>query len=397
MQIRDKQGNAQEIQISLEDYKAALSNKLSFKQYMNQKFAADTDVAAYGEPYAQMMMSSGLFMKPVLERGIRPPTVQQILESNNFEVSAGPYVRNDGSQALTVTGRLFFVSTLFEIIESALVKDDSSFVGMFNRMIATTRSVDTPYIVQPTITSTGPRDDEMQPIAQLAQPTTMTSISTAYKTYRMPEFSIGLEISHQAQQAMTIDLVGIILRRQAEGQRVRWAMQGLKKILSGDKDWGMEALPPAGRFSTFDSSITTAGKMTHKAWIKWLRDKRYYMTLDWVVCDLDTFLAIQNRADRPMALYNTGNTEFMNTVPNLVDPGIPMTVNFLDVPNSILPANTLVGLDSRHAIQKFVFAGAAYEAVEEYVMRRSTAMRFDVSEAYTRIYDDAFYPMTLTV
>jgi hypothetical protein len=86
MQIRDKQGNAQEIQISLEDYKAALSNKLSFKQHLNQKFAADTDVAAYGEPYAQMMMSSGLFMKPIPERGIRPPTVQQILESNNFEV-----------------------------------------------------------------------------------------------------------------------------------------------------------------------------------------------------------------------------------------------------------------------------------------------------------------------
>jgi hypothetical protein len=237
----------------------------------------------------------------------------------------------------------------------------------------------------------------MQPIAQLAQPTTMTSISTAYKTYRMPEFSIGLEISHQAQQAMTIDLVGIILRRQAEGQRVRWAMQGLKKILSGDVDWGMSALPAAGRFNTFDSSITAAGKMTHKAWIKWLRDKRYYLTLDWVVCDLDTFLAIQNRDGRPMALYNTGNTEFMNTVPNLVDPGIPMTVNFLDVPSSILGANTLVGLDSRYAIQKFVFAGAAYEAVEEYTLRRSTAMRFDVSEAYTRIYDDAFYPMTLTV
>lgn len=401
MQIRDKQGNAQEIQVSLEDYKAALSNKLSFKQYLNQKYAADTDVAAYGEPYAQMMMSSGLFMKPVPERGIRPPTVHQILEANNFEVSAGPYVRNDGSQALTVTGRLFFASTMFEIIESALLKDDSSFVGNFNRLIATTRSVDTPYIVQPSINSSGPRDDEMQPIAQLAQPATMTTITTAHKTFAMPEYSIGLEISYQAQQAMTIDLVGIILRRQAEGQRVKWAMDGLRKILVGDTDWNMPALGttsnPVKKFKDFDSSIIADGKMTQKAWLKWLRSRRYYMNIDWVVCDLDTFLAIQDRENRPTALYNTGNTEALNTFATLVDPGLPAAVNFLDVSSDIVGgANTLVGLDSRFAIQKFVFAGAAYEAMESYALRKSTAMRFDVSEAYTRIYDDAFMKATLT-
>lgn len=414
MRIIDKEGNAQEITLSLEDYKAALSQKLSFKQYLNQKFAPETDTNKHGEPYAQMMVSSGLFLKPVPERGIRPPTVQQVLEANNFEINAaGPYLRPDGSKALAsqndlVSQRLFFMSTMFEIIESALVRDESSWLGTFNRMVALTRSVDSPYIIQPTVTTTGPRggDDysdtslgnESMPIAQLAAPATMTSITTGSKTYKMPEYSIGLEISHQAQQAVTIDLIGIILRRQAEGQRIRWAKAALKKILQGDVDWGMTPIAAkanvSDKFMRFDSAATT--HMTHKAWIKWLRHNRYTLTIDWVLCTLDTFLDIQGRDGRPMSLYNTGNTEMLNSNPVLVDPAIPGSVNFFDIGTDILGAADVVyGMDSRFGIQKHTYSGASFEAVEEYVMRRSTAMRFDVSEAYTRIYDDAFIKTSL--
>lgn len=423
MRIIDKQGHAQEITLTLEDYKAALTNKLSFKQFLNQKFSSETDINAYGEPYAQMMMSSGMFMKHVPERGIRPPTVNHILEANNFQVqAAGPYLRPDGSKALAsqndmVSNRLFFMSTMFEVIESALVRDESSWLSTFNRMIAVTRAVDSPYIVQPTITTTGPRggDDymdtalgnESMPIAQLAAPATMTSISTASKTYRMPEHSIGLEISFQAQQEVTIDLVGLILRRQAEGQRIRWAKAALRSLLRGDTDWGLGSIntkTASTNFSDFDAAAT-GGVMTHKAWLKWLRHNRYTLTIDWVICTLDMFLKIQDRKGRP-TVFNATDTSnsFLNSTPTLVDPSLPGNVNFFDIeyvagngPLDIYGADGVVyGLDSRYGIQKHVGVWAQYSAMESYAMRKSDAMRFDVSEAYTRIYDDAFVKTVLT-
>lgn len=392
-QIRDREGKAQEVNVSLEDYKAALSEGLSFPAYLKTKFP--TDEAKYGTPFEQMLATSGFFLREDRAAGIRPPTVKQMLEANGNEISMGPLVRPDGSQALTITGRLLFATTVLELVESALLEDTSSYAATWNRLIAVTTSVDTPRVDIPTITSTGPRSDRSMPIAQLATPPNMTSISLSSKSYRMPTFSIGLEISYEAQQAVTLDLVNIILKQQAEGERIALIDEAIKKLVDGDADWGLSALS-ADTIKTYDSSISSNGEMTHTAWIKWLRSDSRRKTINWVIGDLDAFLAIEKRTDRPVVTGDRGTDERLNSVPLLADVRLPQQVNFFDIPTSVLGSNVIVGLDSTKGIRKWTYTGAQYEAIEDFVLRKATALRIDWSEAYGRIFDEAFQKTTLT-
>ena len=56
----------------------------------------------------------------------------------------------------------------------------------------------------------------------------------------------------------------------------------------------------------------------------------------------------------------------------------------------VVPANTIVGLDSRYAIRKITNLQAEYSAAQELVMRRGQELRFDFGEVATRMYDNAF-------
>ena len=69
---------------------------------------------------------------------------------------------------------------------------------------------------------------------------------------------------------------------------------------------------------------------------------------------------------------------------------------FVTEDSSGWPANTLMGLDSRYAIHRIRNSAAAYSAVEEFVLRRAKALRFDFSEIAYRMFDDAFDVLSLT-
>jgi len=53
-----------------------------------------------------------------------------------------------------------------------------------------------------------------------------------------------------------------------------------------------------------------------------------------------------------------------------------------------------MGIDSRYAIQRVTSTNASYQAQEEFVLRRSTAMRFDYGTLSRRMYLDAFECLT---
>ena len=72
------------------------------------------------------------------------------------------------------------------------------------------------------------------------------------------------------------------------------------------------------------------------------------------------------------------------------------SVKFI-VEDGVIPANTIMGLDSRYAIQRIKNSEAEYTAVEDFVMRKSTALRFDFGEIAYRLFDDAFDVLSLTL
>lgn len=391
--VIDRQGRNQEFELSLDHYKAAADQGLSLAQYLNRSI--DTDVDAYGTPFDQMMASAGMYLTDDKQTGIKPPSLHSVLNGTT-QINMGPIVRPDGSQALTVSGRLLFPAAVLELVQSQLMDDHNSYVGIYNRMVAITSAVDSPRVDQPIINLTGPRDLRAQPIAQMAEPQSMTSITLSEKSVRIPTFSVGLEISDEAAKSSTIDLVSIALQQQAIGEQAYRVDYYLQSMVNGDADLGISALP-SNTAASYDSTIAANGVITHKAWLKWLREDWKKLSIGWVICNLDTYLAIEGRSGRP-TIYNgdRGTDERLNSIPTAANPGIPDAVQFFIVDSSVLGANTLVGIDPRYAIRKIVYTGASYSAIEQFIMRRSTAFRFDFAEASFRLIDNAWKKMTLT-
>lgn len=389
-QIRDKNGTATEITLSLDDYKDAYAKGLSLSQHINLKF--DTDSEKYGTPFAQALASNGLYLVADKTTGLAPPSMDAVLEGR-AEFNMGPITRPDGSAAQTLAGRLLFPAVIEQMIASQLDADTASYEGAFNSMVASTFNASSPRVDQPIINLTAPRAFRSQPISQLAEPPAMASISLSEKSFRLPTFAIGIEISREAQAASTLDLVALALREQANAERVAIIDEAIKKMVDGDTDLGMAALSNENA-DVYDSSIAANGVITNKAWIKWLRKDWQKMTITHVIGDLDGFLALEARTGRPVVTDNTGNA-FLTSLPAMMLPGIPNAVQFFPVDTAILGANVMVGIDKSRAIRRVIYTGAQYNAVEEFVLRKSTAMRFDFSLSYFRLLDAGWKKLSL--
>lgn len=387
-------GQSQEIELSLETYRQAEENGVSLAQFINQTYP--TNYERDGTAFSQMMASSGLYLSEDRHFGIRPPTMRAIL-NGTANLSGGAVVRPDGSQSRTPSGRLLFPAVLLDLLESVLRDDKSSYIGQFTQMVAFTRSITSPKYEQVIVNYTNPGAARGQPIAQLDRPSRMLTITTSDVTRTIPTYAIGMEISRQAEAAATLDLIGLAVREHALEERAAAMDRDILSFVNGDVDSGYSALPSV-TMQSFDSAITLAGTITQRAWVKYLRTNYRKRTLTDVICDIDTYLIIENRTNRPVKEHEPAVDERLNSIPRITNPGIPGGVNFFITDDSLLGANTLCGLDRTKALRRVVYAGAEYNAVEEFVMRKSTALRMDWAERIERAgYDDAFSKATLTV
>ncbi len=389
--VFDDQGS-HDISLDMGDYKAAEKAGLTLPQYLANKFPV-ANTKDHGATFTQLLANAGMFTNYNRELGISPPTMAQVLDGT-VEVGMTAMTRPDGQNALTPSGRLLFPALILEMVESELRRDDTVYAGVFNRMVATTISTPTPRYDQPVIDVTGPRTSKSMPIAQFAEPDRMIGISVSERSFRMPVKSIGLEISKEAQAASTLDLVGIAVREQALEERADMIDQAINDMVLGNADMGPDAQAALGTTAgaIFDAGFT-GGAVNHAGWVKYLRNQWRYRNIDWIITDMDGFLAVESRTDRPVVVGDQGQDIRLNTVPTTPMPGIPSTVNFFIVENAstIGGADRYVGLDSSKAIRKVVYTGADYQAIEEFVMRKSSAFRFDWSERHERIgFDNAW-------
>lgn len=391
----DQAGKNTEIELDLAVYQEAERAQLSLPQYLAMKFPTQSD--KYGTAFEQFLAASGVFMSYDAETGLRPPTMQQLL-NGEATPQLGAILRPDGTNALTIAGRMFFPAVILQMIESELRTDHASYMGAFAKMVAQTVTVSSPRYDQPIINVTRPQGARGMPIGQLAEPNRMLSITVAEVSKRMPTYAIGLEISQEALAATTLDLVGIAVREQTLAERADNVDKDLKAMILGDVDSGQAALTAAYNADTLDSTISANGVLTQKAWVKFLRKAWKKRNVNWVITDIDTYLAIEGRTGRPTATDKSAFDERLNALPSAANPGMgePVQVFIVEDSATLGGANQIVGLDSRYAIRKVVYVGATYRAIEEFVLRKSTALRYDWSERHERLgYSDAWDRMQL--
>jgi len=384
-----------DVSIDLDSYKAAAELNLTLPQYLNLKFGKNVDASKFGDVFTQLLGSCGMFTKHNHALGLKPPTMAEVL-SGSVDVNLGGAIsRPDGQDALSVSGRLLFPALILEMVESELRTDHNVYASVFNRMVASTVSTNTPRYDQPIINVSGPQSSKSMPIAQGAEPKRMITISLADKTLRMPVNSIGLSITDEAQRASTLDLVGIVVREQALQERADQIDIDIGNIATGNVDAGPDgdgALSAIDFKAVYDSAAASQA-FTQKGWVKLLRADWKKMNIDWVIGDINAYLALEGRANRPIITNSNTHDAGLNSLPTAANPGIPDNVNFFIIDDETIlgGADRILCLDSSKAIRKVIYVGAAYEAIQDFVMRRTTEMRFDWSERHERLgFDSAF-------
>jgi hypothetical protein len=384
--FRDADGKTQQVDVSLGMYQEAAKAGVSLQHYVNMTYP--TDAAKYGPAWNQMLASEGIYLQPNRELGIRPSTMKQILEGPQ----AGSIVK-DGFPA----SRILFPAVILGVVEDKLLASLTMTSSAFEKMIAVDESINGERYEQPVLNFARPEAARSQGISQLARPASMMTITSSDKAYKIPTFSLGLEVADQALAATTIDFVALSLARQAAVERNERAQNYVLALLNGDVDNNDGTLASLGLSATTTSldSAATGGIVTQKAWIKYLMLNGTKRVLSHIITDFDTALKIENRTNKPIITNDDSKTSRFDTQFNVMNPTWAKNPDLFLTDIAAWPANTIMGLDKNFAVRRVRSLTADYQAVEAYVMRRSTQMRFDFGEHVNRLYTDAFQVMTV--
>lgn len=373
--IIDHSGSTHQMEVDLALFRAASEEgaKHGLALLDKQVYVGENKPTAAQQVYAQM----GIATRPVAD----------LLEGK----FAGA-VTDDGS----ISGRLALQAYLMDSMEDKLRENDYGIVGLFNSKAARVDTINATKFDRPLFNYSKPEAGKARAIAQLSEPASMLSITVSDVSYRITGTSIGMEISDEAARSINADLVALAMTRQAEEAATDYAEGAYLSFLQGDADMGMAALSGVTAQS-LDSAVTTAGNLSQKAWVKWLFANSRKRKIDTVVCNLDTALAIANRTGRPTVTGDNATSKRIDTLDSVVNPTWPDQVDVIVSQDPSWPANTILGFSSAvgyHVVNSSVLA---YNAVEQFAIRRATKVRVDTGTIAYRLYDDAFSVLALTV
>lgn len=386
---RDAKGDNQPVDLSISMYQRAADANQSLPQYLATTYP--TNAEKYGSAFEQLLEQSNIFVRGDREHGIRSSTIEQVLSPK------------EGASAITKEGvpasRILFPAVILSVIEDKLQVDLQSNINGFNQLVAVDDSINSDRYERPVLNFSNPEKARSAPVAQLALPPSMLTITASDKSMRIPTYGIGLEISEQAQRSTTLDLVGLAVARQGAVEANERAEDNILSLLQGDTDVGMAALSSiAGKVVAASSldAASTGGKLTHKAWIKWLVRNVNKRKISHVVTDLDGAMAIEAREGKPVITGDNPNSPRIDTLMSVANPLWNPQVKVWITTDPNWPAGTIMGLDTRYGVHRVRSLTAAYSAIEAFALKRSTALRIDSGEMIYRLFDEAFEVLTLT-
>ena len=384
----DAQGATQQYEVTLDVVREAGSASLSVRDYVNGILPTNAD--AYGDTFSQLCASEGIVLVPQKKHGIRAPSLDAILTGRSV-LEAGAIVRQPSTQA-----RVLLMPAIGALIEDKLLSDLDMNADAFDNMIALDETIADEWLLWPEINFSGPEAARSQVTSQLAKPASMMTVTTSEKSVRIPTYSLGAEFSQQSQKYVNLDLIALAIARQVAVERNDRANTNLLNILNGDADMGQGSLSSLGKVTTAVSldAAATAG-ITQLAWISWLYKNSKKRRIDFLVTDIAGAMAIEGRANRPVIGNDNPNSPRIDTTVSVANPTWAANLPIFIVDPSVgWPAKTVLGLDSRFALHRVSSTNASYEAQEEFVLRRGTAMRWDFGQIVRRLFTDAFEVLT---
>ena len=388
--FQNAQGQTQQLEIPVTMYAQAAEAGMSLSQYINTNFPTNTE--RYGSTFNQVLESEGIFVRADAEIGVRASTMHDILNGRSATSAGGVNVKD-----AVPTSRILFPAVIMSAVEDRLLARFDMTTSAFEQMIGMDESISGERYEQPVLNFDRPSAARSQGSSQLARPPSMLTITTSDRAFKIPSYALGLEVSDQALRSTTIDFVALSLARQAAVESNERAQNYLLSLLNGDVDEGSASLASLGLMknaSTYDAAAT-GGAITQRAWMKYLMDNGTKRVITHLITDVDTAMKIETRTGKPSISNDDSQTNRFDTHFNVMNPTWAKNPSLFLTDIASWPANTILGLDRNWAIRRVRNLNADYQAIESYVMRRSTQMRMDFGEHVTRMYDDAFGGLVL--
>lgn len=384
----DAQGATQQFEVTLDLVKAASADRVSLREYVNAKL--DTNAEVYGDAFSQLCESEGIVLKSNKKYGIRSPSLAAALEGRTV-LEAGAIVRTPSAQ-----GRVLLMPAIGALIEDKLVSDLDMNANAFDGMVAQDDTIADEWLLWPEINFSAPEAARSQVTSQLAKPANFISITTAEKSVRIPTFALGIEWSQQVTKYINLDLLTLAIARQVATERNARANENLLALLSGDADMGQASLSSLGKSATaasYDAAATTG--ITQLAWVSYLYNNSKKRRVTHLVTDIAGAMAIENRTGRPTVVQDNPGSKRIDSTVYVSNPTWAPDLPIFIVDSTVgWPAKTILGIDARYAIHRVTSTNASYEAQEEFVLKRSSAMRYDFGQICRRLFLDAFDVLT---
>ena len=384
----DKNGTTQAVTLADAQLMAAVKSGDPVAT-LNREYA-DADLSI-GSAFDQFKLSAGLVRadKPN-PMGIRSSTIGAVLNG-----TGGIFANVQQNQTpFGTSSKSFIAISLIDEVISEVQKDRETDTVVFNEMVSVNQSVVTEHVEQPVVIYTnkgGPESAQSQRVAQGAEPPKMLFFKTSDRIRRLGAWTLGMEWTDQALANTTIDYVARTTAHFLRVEQDERVYRYLSSLFQGDGDMVVGAV--ASVTSASLDSASTGGVLTHKAYVKFLARNRKYRKITHMVMDIDTYLKFESRTGRP------GSNNYDPTLQR-VDPQAMMVNNTFGADVRIflvdsaaeggpVPANTIWALDASIAVTKITNTAAAYNAIEEYAMKRTTALRMDWSEEVFRTLGDS--------
>lgn len=372
-------GETKEVEVGLQDVKEAGRLNMNLSAYLAEKYP-DADPNK-GSAFGQIAASVGFNLNP---KALHKPTMADVLEGR---ASAAGIVAPDGEDR-SIAGRLFMPEIILAMQEKNLFRNTSRLRESLMSKVAINSTVNGKTYYRPVVDSDTNKNLRYDEIGQGATPNVLVKISASERPYVIPTKSFGLEITDEALASSTLDQVGMMIgsaRRSIDNNNVyNW----ISRMVNGDAQFGITALTPIA-ISSYDSGATL-GAVTQKAWVKALLANQEYWEADTMIATEDSYIAVENRATRPTVSDDTGRDNRLNAGLNLMNVSLDTIDTIMVADEAALGgAGNFLLFDSMQSLEYAVNASAAYEAMENYVMRRTNQMRFDTAEEMFRFRDDA--------
>ena len=351
---------------------------------------------AAGMPTAsdQLFAQCGFFRATDMANGIRSIRARDILEGmSGTQIDAATAPGNVG------ISRFVAPAAVLSAVLNDMYEDRSGVLAEFKKMVAFTQSVQGNRYERPVFNYDPARNSLAKPIAQLAEPTNIGLLTVGEQSGTIPIFSSGLTVSDQAVDYFSFVEIQKCISLMVQNDMADRADGWLITMLNGDADHGFSALSgtQVEKANTIDTSISTAGTLTQKAWIKWISKYSKRSPITHIVCGIDEALAIQNRTGRATVMTDNGTSKRIDTTDVVMNDMWPSELPVYIVTDPNWPANCILGISKPSAIALYESSSANYNSVEQFVTRRSTTFRADFGAVATRFMDRAFHRLDLTL